>query len=186
MVESKSKVLINLAGKPIKSGIMKNRFWILYLVLVLIGCKENGRDRFSSEEEIANYESFGEDFDASEVISSEEMGERYADLKAGDTLKLSFEAKVNSVCKMKGCWMELDVPGAQDPRIVFKNYGFFVPKDIEGRQAVVSGKAYVEEVSIEDQKHFAKDAGKTEAEIAAINTPEIRFAFVADGVKLKN
>lgn len=185
MAESKSKVLINLAGKPIKSGIMRNTFCLLGLILILAGCRENGQEAISTEKKITDYENFGEDFDTSEIVSAEEMSEKYTRLKAGDTLQVSFEAKVNRVCKMKGCWMVLDLPGDQDPRVSFADYGFFVPKDIEGREAMVSGKAYIEEVSVEDQRHFAKDAGKTDAEISMIRNRQIKLAFVANGVKLK-
>ena len=39
--------------------------------------------------------------------------------------------------------------------------------------------------SVEDLKHYALDAGKSESEIAAITKPKIEYSFEADGVLLK-
>jgi hypothetical protein len=66
--------------------------------------------------------------------------------------------------------------------VKFKDYGFFVPRDIAGREVVVNGIAFVGEMSIEDQQHYAKDAGKTAEEIAAIGSIRKAYGFEADGV----
>ena len=113
------------------------------------------------------------------------MANQYAQLKPGDTITTSFTTTVNSVCKMKGCWMNLEIPGDEDVSVKFKDYGFFVPKDIEGKQVVVEGKAFLKEVSVKDQQHFAEDAGKSAQEIAAITEPKQELAFLANGVLLK-
>ena len=76
-------------------------------------------------------------------------------------------------------------PEDEDVRITFKDYGFFVPKDSENTEVIVEGNAFLNEMSVEDQKHYAEDEGKSEAEIAAITSPEITKAFIADGVLLK-
>lgn len=132
------------------------------------------------------YESFGEKISAGNSLSALEMQQKYQALKPGDTIQAKFTTTVNSVCKMKGCWMELDLPdNEKDPMIKFKDYGFFVPKDIEGREVIVEGLAFIEEVSVEDRKHFAEDAGKTAEEIEAINEPEKSLGFLAHGVLLK-
>ncbi len=164
---------------------MKNYLFLACFVIFLSGCKESKENNSATDEMAGVYEEFGEDFNPAAILSAKDMEEKYASLKPGDTVEVVFKAAVNSVCKMKGCWMVLDLPGDKDPMVQFKDYAFFVPKDIEGREAVVNGKAYIEQVSVEDQKHFAKDAGKTEEEIAAIAEPENRLAFMADGVKLK-
>ena len=57
-----------------------------------------------------------------------------------------------------------------------------MPKDITGQEIIVNGKAYVEEMSVEDQRHFAEDGGKSAEEIAAITAPKRTLAFEADGV----
>jgi hypothetical protein len=51
--------------------------------------------------------------------------------------------------------------------------------------AIVNGKAFVDVVSVDELKHYAKDGGKSAAEIAKITKPETTYAFTADGVYIK-
>ena len=87
---------------------------------------------------------------------------------------------------MKGCWMTLNMADGNQVMVKFKDYGFFVPKDIAGKEVIINGKAFVEEVSVGDQKHYAEDAGKSAEEIAAITAPKKTFSFEADGVLIKD
>ncbi|SEA68762.1 DUF4920 domain-containing protein [Psychroflexus halocasei] len=132
-----------------------------------------------------NQTDFGANFKEKDVKSNAEMLALYKDMKVGDTLSIQYEAEINSVCQKKGCWVRLKLDDQDESFIKFKDYAFFLPKDAEGRKAVVQGKAYVKEVSVDDLKHFAEDAGKTEEEIAKISEPELTYAFMADGVKLE-
>ncbi|SHE87638.1 protein of unknown function [Psychroflexus salarius] len=144
---------------------------------------KEGVDESSKELSLQNQTTFGEDFELTEVKSSTEIFELYNNLTPGDTLQVKFEAKVNSVCKKKGCWMRLAIGEQEEAFVKFKDYAFFVPKDSAGETAVVNGKAYVENVSVEEQRHMAEDAGKSEDEIAAITEPKSTLAFMASGVK---
>ena len=78
--------------------------------------------------------------------------------------------------------MKLDMENGEQVMVKFKDYGFFVPKDIEGKQVIVNGKAFVNEMPVDEQRHYAEDAGKSQEEIALITTPKKTFAFEADGV----
>ena len=69
--------------------------------------------------------------------------------------------------------------------VQFKDYGFFMPKDLSGKEVVMLGKAYREVTSVEDLKHFAEDEGKTKEEIAKITEPIKELKFMASGVKVK-
>lgn len=113
------------------------------------------------------------------------MQERYKDLEVGDTLNVSFKGDVASVCKQKGCWMKIALEDGREVMVKFKDYAFFVPKDIENKEVIIKGKAYVSDMSVEDQQHYAEDAGKSASEIQAITTPAVTFSFLADGVKIK-
>ena len=44
------------------------------------------------------------------------------------------------------------------------------------------GLAFIDEMSVEDQKHYAEDSGKTEDEIAAITEPKRTLSFLSNGV----
>ena len=135
-------------------------------------------------EEHVVYPSYGKDFAHRNVLTSEETVSLFKHLKVGDTAFAKFEARVNEVCKEKGCWMRLNV-GDDEVMVKFKDYGFFVPKNIDGKDVIVNGKAFISEVSVEDQRHYAKDAGKSSDEIAAITEVETTLSFEADGVLLK-
>ena len=82
--------------------------------------------------------------------------------------------------------MRLDIAGEEQVFVKFKDYGFFVPTDTDGGEAIVEGKAYLEEVSVDELRHMAKDRGKSEEEIAAITEPQRELRFMADGVLLKS
>jgi hypothetical protein len=66
--------------------------------------------------------------------------------------------------------------------VKFKDYGFFMPKDIQGKEVVLDGEAVVKEVSVKQQKHYAKDAGKPAVEIGKIKAPKKEVQFIAKGV----
>lgn len=163
-----------------------NKIFLLALLALTFGaCKNSGNqleNQQNKEAEVTQeYVSFGAEISADEALDAAAMMALYADLKEGDTLAAKFQAPVNSVCKMKGCWMRLAV-GDQEAFVKFKDYGFFVPKYLSEVAVIVSGKAYVSKTSVEDLKHFAQDAGKTQEEIDAITEPELSLDFMADGV----
>jgi len=130
--------------------------------------------------------SFGMQIDENSVLSAAKMSEKYADMKVSDTIQTKFVATVTEVCQSKGCWMRLELEDGQETMVRFKDYGFFMPKDIEGKEVIVNGLAFVEEMSIEDQKHYAKDAGKSASDIAKIEATKKTLGFEADGVLLKD
>ena len=97
------------------------------------------------------------------------------------TAKVSGE--VAQVCAVKGCWMTMHIDG-QEMMVRFKDYGFFVPKNAAGKIAVVQGQAKLDTVDVATLRHYALDAGQSEAEIQAITEPEVKLSFEADGVIL--
>lgn len=97
--------------------------------------------------------------------------------------RLVVEATVEDVCAKKGCWMML-VDGDHHVRVTFKDYGFFVPRDIHGAEVRVEGTLVETEVSVELLKHYLEDAGRHE-EAARVTEPERGYAFEATGVTLR-
>lgn len=169
---------------------MKN-LWVLgvFTAFLLISCKNVDQNKTGGTSEIGAdeqvYTSFGEKITAQNSISAAEMEERYENLQIGDTLEVNFRTNVNAVCKNKGCWMQVNLPEQEDVMVKFKDYGFFVPKDIEEKEVILNGKAYVTEVSVEEQRHYAEDNGQTPEEVAAITKPKKTLSFLADGVLIK-
>jgi hypothetical protein len=106
-------------------------------------------------------------------------------MQIGDSINSKMSAKVISVCQAKGCWMTLNLENGNEVMVKFKDYGFFMPKDIAGKEVIINGKAFVNEVSVDELRHYAEDAGKTDEEIESITEPKKTFSFEADGVLLK-
>lgn len=122
---------------------------------------------------------FGEKITDEKAINATELPEVLADEESVET---KVRGEVTGVCQAKGCWMTVNVGNSQEMMVRFKDYGFFVPKDITGQTVVIEGEALVEAVSVEDQRHLAEDAGKSEDEISKITEPKTQLSFVADGV----
>ena len=163
---------------------MKKILLILALSFVALSCKneKSHEETVAETQEMAiNYQSFGDKITDEDVLPNNEIIEKYKNLKPGDTINVKFTSKVNDVCQKKGCWMKVGM-GEEEAMVRFKDYGFFMPKDIAGKDVIVEGKAYVEEMSVDDQRHYAEDGGATPEEIAAITEPKRTLAFEANGV----
>ena len=168
--------------------MMKKIKFLLLSTFILISFSAFAQEGKSGEKggDSRTYTSVGEDFTSTRILSAGQVQEKYQQLKPGDTLNISFKSTVASVCEKKGCWMKVALDGEQEVMVKFKDYSFFVPKDIQEKEVILNGKAYVTELSVEDQKHYAEDAGKSTEEINAIKKPEKTLSFLADGVKIKN
>jgi hypothetical protein len=156
-----------------------------FLGILLVSAQETQPDSSAIPVEPTNLPSFGMQIDATNLLSSSEMSEKYAKMKVTDTVQTKFVAKVAEVCQSKGCWMRLELENGEETMVRFKDYGFFMPKDIKGKEVIVNGLAFVEEMSVKDQKHYAEDGGKSKEEIAKITTTKKTLGFEADGVLLK-
>lgn len=165
---------------------MKKDFLIILVISLIISCKndKNIEKSIVFEDPLSSQKSFGNEISPEKAVFIDSLLQDYEVLRIGDSINTKIVGKVNSVCKAKGCWMKLAMKD-EDVTVKFKNYSFFVPRNIKNKEVVVSGKAYVKEVSIEEQRHYAKDAGKNEEELAIINTPKRTYLFEADGVLLK-
>lgn len=151
---------------------------LILLVISAFACKqapapitENGIQYFGEKIVADNYIDF-DDF-VTKLDSEEEIN-------------VKLKAKVESVCQAKGCWMNLISDKQTDDGVFvkFKDYGFFMPKDISGRYVVVEGKGYKEVTSVDELRHYAEDEGLSKDEIAAITEPKEEIKFMASGVAL--
>lgn len=150
---------------------MKRFFLTILTVFLAVSCQEK-----------TNYDTFGDEITAKNAINNKDAYAKYQELKVGDTVTTKIKATVDAVCKSKGCWMKLNLEDGEQLMVKFKDYGFFVPMDIEGKEVIINGKAFVNEMSVDEQQHYAEDAGKSAEEIAAITKPKKTYSFEADGV----
>lgn len=127
-------------------------------------------------------EYYGDRIDEAGAIRPNEFLEN---MVGAEEMDVKLEAKIITCCKKKGCWMDLDLENGQTMKVRFKDYSFFVPKDADGKVAVVEGKARKEEIDVATLKHYAEDAGKSADEIASITEPEMAYTFEARGVIIK-
>jgi len=109
-----------------------------------------------------------------------------AEMEGKDSLYTTLEATINETCKVKGCWMTVDMGNGEEMRVRFKDYGFFVPKEgVGGMNVIMEGVAFTDTLDVDYLRHLAEDAEKSAEEIAAITEPEISMNFEAVGVVIK-
>lgn len=125
--------------------------------------------------------SFGAHIDEQGALAAADLLKQ---LEKKDSVAGKITAPITAACQKKGCWMTVDL-GGTEMRVTFKDYGFFVPKNSAGHTATMEGVARKEEISVATLKHYAEDAGKSKAEIAAITKPETEYSFEATGVIIK-
>ena len=157
-------------------------FLILAFSMLFVACKETPSEPVEKDNEGREY--YGEKIETIDPVSFEEL---LVQLDNQDTVVTQVKATVSSVCQKKGCWMNLVGEETGDDKSVFvkfKDYGFFMPMDIAGKQVVVRGKAYKEVTPVEELRHYAEDEGKSQEEIEAITEPVEELKFMADGVVL--
>ncbi|MEX0290809.1 MAG: DUF4920 domain-containing protein [Flavobacteriaceae bacterium] len=163
---------------------MKSFNIFLVLLIVLSGCKEEAKQTENpvKSESTVKYVAVGKKIDITGAKNPKEITGFYKGLSISDSISTKFKARVKEVCQAKGCWMKVVLDNEEEAMVRFKDYGFFVPKDIAGKEVVINGLAFVEETSVEDLKHLAEDAGKSKEEIAKITDNEKTYGFEADGV----
>ncbi len=124
---------------------------------------------------------FGEKIDAKGITPIKEV---ISQLSPDKEVQAKIKGDITAVCQMKGCWMRVKDMEGNEFFVRFKDYGFFMPKDAAGKTAVLRGKAFIHTTPVDELKHYAEDAGKSEEEIAKITEPEQEYRFLADGVIL--
>ena len=173
---------------------MKTKLIILVIALISLSCKEQTEVK-NADVEVAvtsdkaqinqvDYTTYGDVITADNLIALATVKEQYKNMKSGDTVAVKFQAPIDAVCKSKGCWMRLDLGEEEEVFVKFKDYAFFVPTDAAG-EAIVQGKAFVEETSVEEQQHLAEDGGMSADDIAAITEPKRELKLMAEGVLMK-
>ncbi|WP_241243877.1 DUF4920 domain-containing protein [Flagellimonas beolgyonensis] len=138
----------------------------------------------SCKEETMKGDFYGQEFEVSR--KADKTAETYTNLSAKDSVQTQLIGEITEVCQSKGCWMKVKLDADNEVFVRFKDYGFFVPKDAAGKKVAMNGAAFLEEMSVEDQRHFAEDEGASEDEIALITAPKKTLRFEADGVLISN
>lgn len=153
---------------------------ILVLSLILTGFMFSNCN--SEKEAESEWEVFGKEISAVEYVSISDVIDEF-ELDVEKEFKISGE--LSSVCQKKGCWTILETEDKRNVRMTFENYGFFLPVDYAGKQVIAEGKGLKKVTSVNELRHYAEDAGKSEEEILAITEPKTEYLFEASGVLVK-
>ncbi len=140
--------------------------YFLILLIAIAGCTTPS-EKFASH---------GEEITSAEAISMEDFLKKVND----EETPFKVRGTIEEVCQMKGCWMTLRNEEGANVRVTFKDYGFFVPKDISGKEVIIQGIANKEVLSEDIAKHYAEDGG-----VAYDESMRNAITFVAHGVLVK-
>ncbi len=99
---------------------------------------------------------------------------------------VTIKGKVADVCDKKGCWLTIETDDNSKFFVKMKDYAFFVPTALKGKNVVLEGNAVKKVISVDEQKHYAEDAKKPQSEIDAITQPKEEIRFMANGIKVVN
>nr|WP_299069980.1 DUF4920 domain-containing protein [uncultured Allomuricauda sp.] len=147
-------------------------FNILAVIFLLFQMQTYGQN--------GSYATYGEPFEKATHIAQYEEVLNTINIK--DTIATQFSGTIAEVCQAKGCWMKVNLDQGEQVFVKFKDYGFFVPTNVANSKVVLNGIAFSEKVSIEEQKHYAEDSGKSKEEISKIKAPKRTLRFEASGV----
>ena len=168
--------------------MIRRLFLFAVLITALVACDSESKSaENNSKEETTSTategETFGKAITASNAISYDDLTQK---MQSTDSLAVKVKGTVQAVCQAKGCWMNISAPGSnsEEMMVQFEDYKFFVPKDISGREVIMEGYAYRNVTPVDELRHFAKDEGKSQAEIDAITEPKEELKFLASGVLL--
>lgn len=148
---------------------------ITVLIGLALACSTGGQSENSR-----SFKFYGENFDTKNASG---IGAVEGLLEDQDSLStVTFKGEVTAVCQKKGCWMKLKSPNGNSVRVTFKDYGFFVPKDLAGTEVIVTGNASAALLAPDMAQHYAEDEGRAfdpEADLREIS-------IVASGVAIAN
>ncbi|WP_436517045.1 DUF4920 domain-containing protein [Ekhidna sp. To15] len=139
-----------------------------YFILILIA--------FACSAPAEKFGGHGEEITSTDAISVNEFLSQVGE----DEKTFKVRGTIEEVCQMKGCWMTLKNDQGANVRVTFKDYGFFVPKDIGGSEIIIEGIANKEVLDEDVARHYAEDGGK-EYDESMRNS----ITFVAHGVLVK-
>ncbi|MFT5264342.1 MAG: hypothetical protein ACI8YQ_003088 [Polaribacter sp.] len=158
--------------------MLKQILLIVILSIGLFSCNSSVKTSGTT-----GVEYFGAKIDDKNVMPYAKL---VSEMGTNDSLAVKVKGRVAEVCQAKGCWMSIVEEGKEDMFVKFKDYGFFMPLDISGKEVIMEGYAFREVTSVEELQHYAEDEGKSPEEIAAITQPEEELKFMASGVILLN
>ena len=125
-------------------------------------------------------DSYGAKFNVEQALNINDVAKKL--MGGSEFREVQIAAKVVDVCAKKGCWLKLELANGETATVKMKDYGFFLPVAAIGKSVVLNGEATLKTVSVAEQKHYAEDAKKSQAEIDAIKEPKKEIRILASGI----
>ena len=98
-----------------------------------------------------------------------------------ESRRILLRGRVSDICQRKGCWTILK-EGEAHVRVRFQDYGFFLPKDAIGAEALVEGFGKVQTLSERTVRHYESESRNGDPD--AVTGPRREVGFTASGVRL--
>lgn len=160
---------------------MKNLLFLLGLGIGVITFAQSGPP--AGDAKVGEY--YGKDVEmtvAKKAITVKDLNKKLT--KEAKVENVAVKGTVTEVCPKKGCWVKLKTDDGKDFFVKMKDYGFFVPMALVGKNVVLEGNAESKTTSVNELKHYAEDAKKPQSEIDAIKDPKTETRFLASAIKV--
>lgn len=132
-------------------------------------------------------EFYGKDINKKDVKKAISPEALVSQLKSNDKVSdVVVKGKVTDVCPKKGCWVSIKTEAGENIFVKMKDYAFFVPMALIGKEVVLEGNAETKVTSVKELQHYAEDAKKSKEEIEAIKEPKSETRFLASAIKVVN
>lgn len=173
-------MIVLLLLKSFKFKAMKLSIWLFASLFLFVSCNDT-----KVEEHESPYEIFGENFNSDgELMKPLELSRVLDEMDDNDTLDVVFTTTIDAVCQKKGCWMDVEIGNDETVRVTFLDYGFFVPLNASGSEAIIKGKAFWKSETAAEKRHYAEDAGVAYEEHEDVEE-EYSPHIIATGVLIK-
>ncbi len=135
----------------------------------------------SPKQEVAET-SFGQPIDTAIAVTADQA---LALLDSSDAAPCTISGTVTEVCQAEGCWLKLGLADGSGLLVLMKEHSFSVPKSMNGKSVFVGGVITRDTTSVATLQEYAKEDGKSAAEIAAITAPEIKPVVEPVGIVIR-
>ena len=154
---------------------------ILLFVSLSVNSQEDGKKDGEKVEakELSDGTLYGADINSELKVIS--VGDIYADTSAFVGKTVVLKGNMSELCRSGGCWTVIS-DGTNNIRALTL-HKFIMPKemDITGKVAVVEGVFSIKEITEDQAKHFAEEAGTDPNLIVG---PQKMYRILATGIKI--
>ncbi len=159
-------------------NVARNLLRITIVLALAAGCQssQNSEARFGEQARLTQADTLP----LAEVMKS-------PDKYNGKYIRVSGE--VVEICAKKGCWVNMQEPGSD--KLLFVKFTCpidgerLIPMEAVGKTAIVEGTLVIGNFTEEEARHYAKDAGKSDADIAKIIGPQPKITLSSPAAVIK-